>query len=279
MGSVRFLVVLALVGCRSPRAPSFAGGVELPLAESWHGSVFVPVVVNGHPLRFVFDTGATITALTPATAEMLGLQGEGNIIVNGTIPAQLTRLASLSVGTIQHANVRAAIVDLPEEKRIDEQFDGVLGLDILSQHDVAIDIPKKKLVFYGPSELADSDMVDNMIRVDFEKSHNGLVEFTVNFDERGQIPAYLDLGAQRTFTNPVTANWIQGPGNGDPERAAHGLNLGEVRWDRFSVIVEDLPIFEHWIRSDELAVILGADLFRDRAVVLAYKAGALFVAR
>lgn len=275
------LVVLAVLGaCRAPKPPAFAGGVELPLAESWRGTVFVPVVIDGHTLRFVLDTGATITAVTPALAETLGLVPNGNTLVNGTIEAKLATVAKLEVGSIHHDRVRVAIVDLPEAKRIDEPFDGVLGLDVLSQHDVAIDIPRRRVVFFPPRQLAHADDVnDRMIRVDFKKSRLGLIEVTVDFDERGSVHGYLDLGAQRTFTNPVTGHWIEGPGNGDPERAARGLRVGNVRWERFSVIVEELPIFSRWIHEDELGVVLGADLFGDRAIVLAYQEGALFVAR
>jgi len=254
----------------------FAGGVQLQLDQSRRGTLFVPVVVNGRQLRFIFDTGASITAVTPAVADALGLVPSGTILVNGTIPARLTMLETLSVASIQHDHVRAAIVALPEEKRIDERFDGVLGLDILSQHDIAIDFPRHRFVFYPPNHLARSDVLDDMIRVDFKKSRNGLVEVDIAFDERGPIPAYLDLGSQRTTTNSVTANWIEGGGE---ERAPRGLNLGNVRWEAFSIIVDDLPIFDQWIRADELAVILGADLFRDREVVLAYQDGALFVSR
>ncbi len=273
------LVLLVLVACRSPRPPVFSGGVESPLAQSRRGTVFVPVAVNGRPLRFIFDTGATISAVTPATAQALGLVPDGSTLVNGTIEAQLATLQSLSVGSIRHDHVRVAIVALPEERRIDEHFDGVLGLDILGQHDVAIDIPRHRFVFYPARYLAHSDAVSGMIRVPFTKGHYGLVELRVAFDERAGIPAYLDLGAQRTITNSVTANWIVGGGPVDPERTSRGLNVGEVRWNEFAVVVENLQIFEYWIRADDLAVILGADLFRDRALVLAYQDSALYVAR
>jgi hypothetical protein len=241
--------------------------------------MFVPVVVNGRPLRFVFDTGATISAVTPATARALELVPDGKTLVNGTIDAQLATLTTLSIGSLHHDHVRIAIVDLPEERRIDEHFDGVLGLDILSQHDVAVDVPRHRFVFYPPNQLAHGDVVQRMIRIPFTKGHHGLIEVQVAFDERGGIPAFLDLGAQRTITNPVTANWIEGGGLIDPERSSRGLTVGAVRWDQFSVVVEDLQIFAYWIRSDELAVILGADLFHDRALVLAYQDGAVFVAR
>lgn len=273
------VLALALVACRSPRPPVFSGGVESPLAQSGHGTVFVPVTVNGRPLRFIFDTGATISAVTPATAKALALVPDGTTLVNGKIDAKLATLKSLAVGTIRHDHVRVAIVDLPEERRIDEHFDGVLGLDILGQHDVAIDIPRHRFVFYPPNSLAHSDAVNGMIRVPFTKGHYGLVELRVAFDERAGIPAYLDLGAQRTITNTVTANWIEGGGPLDPVRASRGLTVGDVRWSEFAVVVENLQIFEYWIRSDDLAVILGADLFRDRALVLAYQDGELFVAR
>jgi hypothetical protein len=278
MGSARF-VLLGLMACRSPRPPEFSGGVPLQLAESGHGTIFVPVAVNGHPLRFVFDTGATISAVTPSTARALELVPDGTTLINGTIAAQLATLKTLSLGTLRHDRVRIAIVDLPEERRIDEHFDGVLGLDILSQHDVAVDLPQHRFVFYAPNQLAHGDAVDGMIRIPFTKGHYGLIELSVSFDERGAIPAFLDLGAQRTITNAVTANWIEGGGPLDPVRLSRGLTVGDVRWDQFSVVVEDLQIFEYWIRSDELAVILGADLFRDRALVLAYQDSALFVAR
>lgn len=253
--------------------------MDVQLAESRHGTVFVPVVVNGRPLRFIFDTGASISAVTPEVADALGLVPDGTTLVNGTIPARLTMLKSLSVGSIVHRDVRAAIVELPEERRIDEHFDGVLGLDILSQHDIAIDFPGNRFVFYPANHLAHSDELDKMIRIDFKKSRLGLVELDVAFDERGPIPAYLDLGSQRTTTNSVTANWIEGGGDHDPRRTSRALNVGEARFEQFSIIVDDLPIFDHWIRADELAVILGADLFRDRSVVLAYQEGAFFVSR
>ena len=274
------LIALALVACRSPRPPVFAGGDPLPLAESGHGTLFVQVVVNGRPLRFIFDTGATISAVTPDTARALGLVPDGSTLVNGTIKALLATVRTLAVGTITHHHVRIAIVTLPEERRIDEHFDGVLGLDILAQHDVAIDIPKHRFVFYPPNYLAHGDAVSGMIRVPFSKGHYGLVELQAVFDERrGGIPAYLDLGAQRTITNSATANWIEGGGPVDPERSSRGLVVGDVRWSQFSIIVENLQIFEYWIRSSDLAVILGADLFQDRALVLAYQDGSLFVAR
>jgi hypothetical protein len=117
-----------------------------------------------------------------------------------------------------------------------------------------------------------------MIRVPFTKGHYGLVELKVSFDERSGIPAFLDLGAQRTITNSITANWIEGGGTSDP-RSLRGLNLGEARWNEFAIVVDNLQIFEYWIRSDDLAVILGADLFQNRALVLAYQDSELFIAR
>ncbi|HTR51556.1 MAG TPA: retropepsin-like aspartic protease [Kofleriaceae bacterium] len=279
MGQAR-LALVVLIACRSPRPPVFSGGVEVQLAQSAHGTVFVPVTVNGRPLRFIFDTGATISAVTPETARALGLVSDGTTLVNGTIKAELATAESLAVGSIHHARVRIAIVALPEERRIDEHFDGVLGLDILGQHDIAIDMPRHRFVFYSPNYLAHGDAVDGMIRVPFTKGHYGLVELQVAFDEkRGEIPAFLDLGAQRTITNEATANWIEGGGRIDPERSSRGLTIGKARWDEFKVVVDNLQIFEYWIRSDDLAVLLGADLFRDRALVLAYQDSALFVAR
>ena len=68
--------------------------------------------INGSPVRFVLDTGATAVALPSRVAERLGLRaGRPQLArtANGTITTYHTRLDEVSLGTIRLHDVRADI--------------------------------------------------------------------------------------------------------------------------------------------------------------------------
>ena len=68
--------------------------------------------INGSPVRFVLDTGATAVTVPGRVAEHLGLQaGRAQLArtANGTITTYRTRLDEVSLGTIRLRDVRADI--------------------------------------------------------------------------------------------------------------------------------------------------------------------------
>jgi len=72
--------------------------------------------VNGHPIRFMVDTGATVTALPAADARRLGIDvGKGQPVVlrtaNGTARARLVKLDVVSVGGVTLHNVEAVVME------------------------------------------------------------------------------------------------------------------------------------------------------------------------
>lgn len=75
------------------------------------GHFWVQGEINGHSARFLIDSGATITALSDATARQAGLNvdtsGPGVIMhtANGTIQAQRSSIATLSVGPIRASDI------------------------------------------------------------------------------------------------------------------------------------------------------------------------------
>lgn len=91
------------------------GRVELPREADGH--YYVTAQVNGVPLRFVIDTGATQIVLTRRDAGRLGLDvrklafsGSANT-ANGTIATAPVQLASIDIGPIHDRNVRAVVND------------------------------------------------------------------------------------------------------------------------------------------------------------------------
>lgn len=76
--------------------------------------------INGTPVTFLLDTGASDVVVPQALARKLGLKpGPRNFAqtANGTIAVRQTRIGTLSLGVIQLRNVRASInpaMDGPE---------------------------------------------------------------------------------------------------------------------------------------------------------------------
>lgn len=276
-------MLVALGACRAP-APHFPGGVDLELAQSSGGTLFVPVVVNGQPRKFVIDTGASITAVTPTTARELRLAATGDtMLINDETVALVANLRTLSVGTAHHSDVRVAIVALPAAKRIDERFDGILGLDILGQYDVVVDLQRHRLVLHPPGHVAQTDGAQHMSQVRFERVRNGLVQLTAMLDDNPPIPAILDLGSQHTVVNSAGARWLafnrSGYINGWRPKSIRIGDFEAYELDGWFLPVSDLPMFAGWGYASTPAVLLGVDLFADRMLVLAYQSGTLFVSR
>lgn len=95
-----------------------SGGVDASgrstviLARGQGGHYFAEGTINGEPVAFMVDTGATDVAISNDVARRLGLEFGPQVTVMtaaGPAPAWLTRLDSVSIGGLRHDNVRASI--------------------------------------------------------------------------------------------------------------------------------------------------------------------------
>ena len=102
----------------------------IPLAPDGH--YWLLAQVNGVPVRFLVDTGATLTALSSIDAAGAGLEPRpGGLPVmlgtaNGTVTAELTTLTNLQFGNIEARGLDAVIA--PNLGRTN-----VLGMNFLSR--------------------------------------------------------------------------------------------------------------------------------------------------
>ena len=95
--------------------------------------------INGMPVSFLVDTGATTLAMNSAQARRLGIdfrvEGETGSVVtaSGVEQAYAVMLDSVKVGAIQLRNVQAVVLDGPQPQQI------LLGMSFLGRVDMQND--------------------------------------------------------------------------------------------------------------------------------------------
>jgi len=108
------------------------GFIEVRLAGNGQGHFIASGMINGTPVQFMIDTGATDVAIGKSLAETLKLPYGYPITVstaNGQAQGYRTRLASLQLGDIVLKDVRAvAIPDMDGDQVL-------LGMSALKQLD------------------------------------------------------------------------------------------------------------------------------------------------
>jgi aspartyl protease family protein len=85
-------------------------GEELRVRMSPDGHFWVTAELNGTPVRFLIDSGATTTSISKATANRAGIEAGGGVpamvrTANGIVMVDRARAESLRVGTIERRNL------------------------------------------------------------------------------------------------------------------------------------------------------------------------------
>ncbi|MEE9127681.1 MAG: retropepsin-like aspartic protease, partial [Planctomycetota bacterium] len=109
--------------------------------------------VGGQAVKFLVDTGASLTTIPTAVADRLGLRKKSNPRVkvttaSGEVEVEIVVLPSLRLGPRIHLRkVRAAVLDLPGK---DLAGTGLLGLNVLQRLDMQIDSENSQLILKQP---------------------------------------------------------------------------------------------------------------------------------
>ena len=107
-----------------------APGTELVLKRSRDGHYIFPGTINGQPVTFLLDTGATLVSVPAHLANDLQLSPgafQQSITANGTVTTRATRIESLAFGPF---NVREVSASLNPGMHTDQIL---LGMSVLKQ--------------------------------------------------------------------------------------------------------------------------------------------------
>lgn len=115
-----------------------ASKTEIRIASSYGGHYYTKGLINGTPVDFMVDTGATYVAMTSQQAEQLGIDYRAGIstqtsTANGLAKAFQIVLSSVSVGNIVVRQVTAFVIMAPTTGPM------LLGNAYLSKVDLKID--------------------------------------------------------------------------------------------------------------------------------------------
>ena len=105
---------------------------ELVLKRNTAGHYFVPGAINGQPVNFMLDTGATQVALPARLGTQLGLRAIGPAVTvttaNGTAEARMTLIDELAFGPFVLRQVHATL-----NPGMDSDDTILLGMNVLKR--------------------------------------------------------------------------------------------------------------------------------------------------
>jgi len=112
------------------RQLQIAPGAELILQRGRSGHYVFPGEINGRPVSFLLDTGATLVSVPAHLAVELGLvagASQQSITANGTVATRATQIGVLAFGPFRLSDVRANL----NPGMTDDQI--LLGMSVLKQ--------------------------------------------------------------------------------------------------------------------------------------------------
>lgn len=115
---------------RSPESTRIGERVAVTLQRNRANHYVATGTLNGAPVEFLLDTGATDVALSDALARRLGLPAGpwGSVMTaNGSAPAYRTRIDRVTLGGIVLEDVRASVLPGLDDSQV------LLGMSALSR--------------------------------------------------------------------------------------------------------------------------------------------------
>lgn len=259
-----------------PADPAAAPLYVAPTTLDRVGRILAPVLLNGQgPFRFVVDTGASRSALSPGLADRLGLAPSLDfpLELQGTTGSSVS--PSVLIDLFQTGDMTLTRHRLPViSQEVLADADGLLGVEALEGMRMLVDFHLKRITI---SRHRNRRMAGNWYRVPVSFRFGRLM---VADGRIGRVPvkAVIDTGAERTLGNLAlrgalrldqaarqedTASHVIGataeqqPAN---TIASPTIVIGQTALVNVDVTYADLNVFRLWGLAEQPALIVGMDV-------------------
>lgn len=247
-----------------------------PTTHDHIGRVVVPIMINGQgPFRFIVDTGANHSTISPGLVHTLGLtpSESPSIIldgITGTAQVSFVTVDQLRAGDLSMGRTALPVVWSP----VMAGADGILGAAGLAEKTLLIDFQRNRVTI--------SRGIEAQMRADATKIHAQRLagDLIVLQTQVGGVPvrAVLDTGAERTLANIALRDALK-------VRQTHAVTAlvtsvygatkevesGEIqitppividslRITDVAVVFGQFHIFKVWGLEDKPAMVIGMDV-------------------
>ncbi len=248
------------------------------------GRILVPVYINGSgPYRFVVDTGANRSVISPHLAASLGLAADPDrmLLLKGVTGEQVVPtvlVSELTAGDIRLVDQRLPVI----APAVLADAEGILGVEGFEGMCLYADITNSVVEIHRNR----CPRVDSRWARTRGRLLDGRLLAVKAYIQRVKVIVIIDTGAARSLGNPRLLQALQLQDLAADPRAyaevwgatAHrsegqvvqtpGIRFGEVTVDNLHVTYGDFEVFELWGLVDEPAILLGMDVLGTAAAMM-----------
>ncbi|MDB6008717.1 MAG: hypothetical protein JWL65_967 [Gammaproteobacteria bacterium] len=248
-----------------------------PTTRDHIGRVMVPVKINGRgPYRFIVDTGANHSTISPDLVRELGLKADTRSLITLDGITGASQVTFVSIDRLQAGDLTLEDTTLPVVwAPVMAGADGILGAAGMSEKSLLIDFQRNRVAIASHVESATRDQA---IKIHAARVVNGLM--VLDTEVGGvRVAAVLDTGAERTLGNIALRDAVKSK-NGKRGfvaqltsvygatrqvesgeiAAAPTISIGTLRITDVAIVYGDFHIFKIWDMHDKPAMILGMDV-------------------
>jgi len=210
--------------------------IDLPDGSIGEGYIPVPVKLTNskgeeRTVHFILDSGLTTTMITPQLRTWLDMKEPrgGGMTANGfaaggSSTLQVCALNGAEVGGcgVQLPRMSAVVLEFPQAQIEDPRYDiqGMLGMEFVSQFDLDVDFPSRKIRLWNPGEGVKSAKQDGLVAVPVSLIPGDILGVRVAAGD-GATPflGIVDLGASFTLMNTAAAKLSKLPLTSEPGKS------------------------------------------------------------
>lgn len=239
----------------------------------------VATTINGVAgFRFVVDTGADRTVLTPSLVERLGLLRGPDVVVHGATGAATCPTALVRTLRAGETGLTDSILPILPYDRVGA--DGLLGVDALEGRNVVIDFRKNQLEVRRSAPSFEPYTSSREVSVSAD-SRYGRLTLADSRIAGAKSLAFIDSGGGVSIGNMALARSIAARRRRSPDpvqrirlltasgeiqlgefRIIPDIKMGDLRLTNAPMAFADLHVFNHWGLNERPAALFGVDLLR-----------------